>query len=49
MSGVTSGTRLPRNVVVRARLTLRAAIGYLFGGLAIVAILYVLALLTAVL
>ena len=51
MSGVTSGTRLPRrsNVAVTPRLTLSRALVYLFGGLAMVAILYVLALLTAVL
>ena len=45
MSGVTSGTQLPRrNVVATPRLTLGTALGYLFGGLAIVAIAWLFAL-----
>lgn len=48
VSGVTSGTQLPRrNVVATPRLTLGSALGYLFGGLAMVAILYALAFLMA--
>jgi hypothetical protein len=45
MSGVTSGTRLPRsNAAATPRLTLGTALGYLFGGLAIVAIAWLFAL-----